>query len=110
MSQRTQKVSSLVQQIVAAELAQLPGAARLTVTGVDVSPDLRHATIWIGVLAPGNDDTRVAKLFQVALDAREHLQDAVARQLTTKFVPRLALEQDIGGAYADRMTRLIRGL
>jgi ribosome-binding factor A len=110
MSQRTEKVASLVHQIVATELTQLPGAAHLTVTGVEVAPDLRQATIWIGVLAPGDNDARAAQLFAVATEARDQLQAAVARQLTTKFVPRLTLQRDVGGAYADRMTRLIRGL
>ena len=109
MSQRTNKVASLVQQIVAAELAQVPNSARLTVTGVQASPDLRNATIWISVIA--HDEAAAQHLFKtVALPAREQLQEAVARRLTTKFVPRLTVQRDTGGEYADQINRLIKGL
>jgi ribosome-binding factor A len=108
MSERTRKVSSLIHQIAAAELAQLPDSARLTVTGVEVAPDLRHATVWIGVLEGGRVDAD--KLFAVAVGARDDLQRTVAARLTTKFVPRLKLERDVSGEYADKIGRLIKGL
>ena len=50
MSQRPQKVASIVSHTVAAELTELPGGAYLTVTGVDMAPDLRNCTVWIGVV------------------------------------------------------------
>ena len=107
MSQRTEKVSSLIQHIAAAELAKVPGTERLTVTKVDVSPDLREATVWIGVIA---DDSQAEEFLKPALSARRQLQDVVAKQLTTKFVPRLTIKRDVGGQYADHITKLIRGL
>jgi ribosome-binding factor A len=113
MSQRTQKVASLVQQAVAAELSALPEAAYLTVTKVDVTPDLRSCTVWIGVLAPRAATTAAAmadRAFAAAQATRDQLQAAVARRLTTKFVPRLTLERDTAGEYAEHIDRLIRGL
>ena len=108
MSERRRKVESVIHQIVAAELTQLPDAARLTITGVQVSPDLRNATIWLGVLA--DDDATAQQLFGAATAHRAAFQEAVARKLTTKFVPRLTLERDSGGQYAQHITKLIRGL
>jgi ribosome-binding factor A len=108
MSERLRKVESLIQQLVAAELTQVPDAARLTVTQVQVSPDLRNATVWVGILA--DDDVLATKLFDAATAHRPALQEAVARNLTTKFVPRLTLERDTGGQYAQAITKLIRGL
>jgi ribosome-binding factor A len=104
MSQRTEKVASLVQQIVARELTARLHAPELTVTGVDVTPDLRHATIWLGQLKP---DPELMKRVE---QERGNIQAAVARQLTTKFVPRLSFKPDSGGEYADRINRLIQGL
>lgn len=108
MSQRTQKVASLIQHAAAAELARQPEAARLTVTRVDVAPDMRTAIIWIGILASGPD--REDQLFRAAVQARDRIQQAVAHELTTKFVPRITLKKDEGGTYADRISRLIKGL
>ncbi|HUC20111.1 MAG TPA: ribosome-binding factor A [Candidatus Polarisedimenticolaceae bacterium] len=108
MSQRTHKVSSLIRQIVAAELAGLPESAYLTVTNVEVSPDLRQATVWIGIIAKTEEEA--AKLFKAALGAQNHFQTAVARGLTTKFTPRLTIKHDSSGAYAEDISRLIKGL
>jgi ribosome-binding factor A len=108
MSERTRKVESLIHRSVAAELTQLPEAARLTVTGVQVAPDLRNATVRIGILA--DNEAAAKQLFADILPHRGVLQEAVARQLATKFVPRITLEHDLGGRYAQHITELIRGL
>src|SRR4051812_9143791 len=101
MTQRTQKVASIIQHIAAAELAQIPGSAYLTVTKVDVTPDLRHATVWVGVVA--TNDEQAETLLKQATDARSAIQAAVAGKLQTKFVPRLTVTRDIGGEYADEI-------
>lgn len=107
MSQRTEKVESLVMQLVASfyveRLPELTG--RASVTAVDVSPDLRHAIIWLDIL--GNDKDELMKLM---LGERAAAQSYVAKNMTTKFVPRLELKLDAGGEYAAKMDRLMRGL
>lgn len=108
MSQRTSKVASTIQQLVAAEITRLPESARYTVTKVDVTPDMRQATVWIGVLA--KTERQAGELFTEAESARSDLQAAVAQNLTTKFTPRLALRRDVSGEYADSISRLIKGL
>lgn len=107
MSQRTERVESIVRAAVATELVELLGqdAARLTVTGVDVSPDLRHALVWLGVF--GNESLQESLLKRVC-GAAGDLQRVVARQLTTKFVPRLEFRLDTGGAYAAEIGRLLK--
>lgn len=107
MSQRTEKVESLVQQTVAAALPELLGkeAASVTVTGVDVSPDLRAATIWIGVLT-GDPET----VMKAVLAERGELQRLVAERLTTKFIPKLTLKLDTGGKYAEHIETILKQL
>lgn len=109
MSQRTEKVESLVQQVVAnGLLAELGGEmARVTVTRVEVSPDLRSALVWIGIVAEGSAQQQ---LFERIEELRPQLQRDVAGQMTTKFVPRLQLKLDSGGEYAARMERLLSDL
>jgi ribosome-binding factor A len=108
MSQRTRKVSSLIKHIIAAELTQLPDSAYLTVTTVDVSPDLRQATVWIGVIAGSNKEAE--ERFKGLETAQNRFQGAVAKGLTTKFTPKLAFKHDTSGAYAEDITKLIKGL
>ncbi|HSX41259.1 MAG TPA: ribosome-binding factor A [Candidatus Saccharimonadales bacterium] len=102
MSERIRKVSSLVKQIVAGEMARLPESGRYTVTRVDVTPDIRQATVWIGIVG---DES----LFKAIEDYRGEIQAAVAGGLETKFTPKLTFQHDLGGEHASHISRLIKG-
>lgn len=110
MSLRTRKVERLVMQAAAARLVGLlpkKVAPTVTITTVEVSPDLRRATLWIGVLGTAEEaESIVAELEKVKLE----LQAAVAQSLSTKFVPRLSLRLDQGGAYAQEIEAIIKKL
>jgi ribosome-binding factor A len=99
----------LVQQVVAEQIRELlgPASARVTVTRVDASPDLRNATIWIGLLWSPDQATTV---WEALSQIRGELQSSLAGRLTTKFVPRLALKLDTGGAYAAQIDTLLKSL
>lgn len=107
MSQRVQKVESIIQQVVASAFPELleREAAAVTVTRVDAAPDLRNATVWIGLLGGGQD-----ALWERLLTRRAELQERLAAQMTTKFVPRLTFKRDTGGQHAAEIDRLLRGL
>ena len=109
MSQRVAKVESLIQQVVATALTALleRDAAGVTVTRVDAAPDMRNATVWIGLL--GNEKAK-AKLWELIEHQRYDLQAALSAKMSTKFVPRLTFKKDTGGEYAADIERLLRGL
>ena len=111
MSQRVQKVESLIQQVVAKHLPVLIGhdAARVTVTAVDAAPDLRNATVWLGILGDKRDPDG-AKLLAAVLVEQTPLQTVVAKTLTMKYAPRLHFKADTGGAYADQINRALKDL
>jgi ribosome-binding factor A len=71
MSQRVAKVESIIQQVVATMLSELleRDAAAVTVTRVDAAPDLRNATVWIGLL--GNMDAQDRLWEQVEANRQE---------------------------------------
>lgn len=107
MSQRVAKVESLIQQVVATALVDLldADAARVTVTRVDAAPDIRNATVWIGLITEGiNGDD----LWERVDGVKGDIQSAVGSKMTTKFVPRLHLKRDTGGEYAAEIDRLLR--
>ncbi|HSH31923.1 MAG TPA: ribosome-binding factor A [Candidatus Saccharimonadales bacterium] len=107
MTQRTAKVESLIRQTVAGQVRELMevAAAHVTVTAVDAAPDLRNATVWFGITA-GNED----KVFAELLELRATIQRHLAKVMTTKFVPKLTFQLDSGGAYAQRIEQLMKGL
>ncbi len=109
MSQRIAKIESLIQHIAAAALPDLleADAAAITVTRVDVSPDMRNAIIWLGILGSPHDHERLMKRVE---GRKGEIQAVVASRLTTKFVPRLSFRPDTGGAYAAEIDRLLKAL
>ncbi len=110
MTERTRKVERVIQQAAAARLiGLLPRrmAPAVTITAAEVSPDLKHAVIWIGVLAEASPAEQVMKELEAV---KPELQAAVAQALSTKFVPRLSLRLDQGGAYAAGIEAIIKKL
>jgi ribosome-binding factor A len=109
MSQRVAKVESIIQQVVATRLSELleRDAAGVTVTRVDAAPDLRNATVWIGLLG---DETAQNRLWAQVESSRPEIQAALGSKLATKFVPRLHFKRDTGGEYAAEIDRLLRGI
>jgi ribosome-binding factor A len=107
MSQRVAKVESIIQQVVATMLSELleRDAAAVTVTRVDAAPDLRNATVWIGLL--GNMDQQ-NRLWEQVEANRQEIQEALGNKMATKFVPRLHFKRDTGGEYAAEIDRLLR--
>lgn len=109
MSQRIAKIESLIQQVVARKLVELldRDAAGVTVTRVDAAPDMRNATVWVGLLG---SKAQQAQLWQHVERERSEIQAALGEHMTTKFVPRLHFKLDTGGEYAAEIDRLLKGL
>lgn len=100
------RVNESVRQVLAEALPELkdPRIGLVTVTGVDTTPDLRHATVYVSVL--GSSRKRRATL--VGLEAAHGLlQGRLARELRLKRTPQLAFEYDPSVERGVRMTRLI---
>ena len=76
----------------------------MTVTGVETSPDLRQATVFVSVL--GTERKRTATLAGLAA-AHGVLQARLARELRMKRTPQLTFEYDPTVERGVRMTQLI---
>ena len=106
MTERMRRVNEIVRQVLAEALPELkdPRIGLVTVTGVDTTPDLRHAIVYVSVL--GSSRKRRATL--LALEAAHgHLQSRLAREVTLKRTPTLTFEYDSSVERGVRMTRLI---
>ena len=106
MTQRIPKVESVVQQVVAAELSKVLGrnSGRVTLTRVDVSPDMRHAIVWLGIIG---DDTAI---FAILKREQHEIQKGVSAVMKSKFIPRIEFKYDSGGAHAADIDRLLKGV
>jgi ribosome-binding factor A len=106
MSERMRRVNESIRQVLSEALPDLkdPRIGFVTVTGVDTTPDLRHAVVYVSVL--GGEKKRDATLRGLTA-AHGVLQAAVATELKLKWTPQLAFEYDPSVERGVRMTKLI---
>lgn len=109
-SQRQLKVGEQLRHVVAQALSRGdvhdPRVlnANLTVTEVQVSPDLRHAKLFVTEL--GHD--RLSEQVQAGLErAGAFLAGQVARELKLKFAPKLHFEPDLTFLEVAKVERLL---
>ncbi len=81
-----------------------PRVGFVTVTGVQTSPDLRHARVYVSVL--GDEATRSASLDGLR-SAHGFLQRRLADELTLKHTPALTFEYDGSVDRGMRISQLI---
>jgi ribosome-binding factor A len=100
------RVNESVRQVLAEAVPELkdPRIGLVTVTGVETTPDLRHATVYVSVLGSG----RKRRASLVGLQAAHGpLQARLAGELRLKRTPQLTFEYDPSVERGVRMTRLI---
>jgi ribosome-binding factor A len=106
MGERMRRVNESVREVVSEAIGQLqdPRIGFVTVTGVETSPDLRHARVFVSVLGD-------ARRRQQALDGLEAahgvLQSRITQELRMKRTPQLTFEYDPSVERGVRMTHLI---
>ncbi len=104
---RTLRVNEVVHEALADELERLsdPRLTMVTVTGVEVSPDLRHAIVFYADLGR-HDDATVAALRSAA----PHLRGALGNEVRLKYVPKLHFREDPAIERGQRVEEILRGL
>jgi ribosome-binding factor A len=100
------RVNEAVRSVVADAVGDLkdPRIGLVTVTAVDVTPDLREATVYVSVL--GSEKRRRATIAGLE-SAHGVLQARVNRELSLRRTPTLAFAYDDSVERGVRMTRLI---
>src|ERR671923_279254 len=106
MTDRMRRVNEALREVLSEEIGTLkdPRIGFVTVTGVETSPDLRQATVYVSVL--GSERKRRASLAGLE-SSHGVLQGAVNRQLRLKRTPQLTFEYDPTIERGVRLSRLI---
>jgi len=103
---RSLRVNQVLRQVLAEELERLADADErlrlVTVTAVDTSADLRHATVYLSSLSEDAKDALVER--------RTQLQRVLGRQVRMKRTPQLEFAVDpavvAGGRVEDALRRI----
>lgn len=100
-----------VNQLLLEELARLlrrevkdPRVARVTVTGVETTPDLRHATVYVRTLG---DETPVEEAIEGLRSAEGYLRGTLGRELHMRRIPEFTFEADRTLERARRIEHLL---
>ena len=119
---RTARVNEVVREALADELERLsdPRLGLVTITGVDVSPDLRHASVYYSSLrtsgrrgeepVTGTADEARAATRDALRSAAPHLRAELGRQVRLKYLPELDFREDPSVAEGERVEEIIRQL
>jgi ribosome-binding factor A len=106
VTSRMRRVNEAIKEVLSEGIGTLldPRIGFVTVTGVETSPDLRHARVFVSVL--GSERKRERTLAGLA-SAHGILQARIADELRLKRTPQLAFEYDPTVERGVRMSQLI---
>jgi ribosome-binding factor A len=106
MTERMRRVNEAVRQVLSEAVVELkdPRIGFVTITGVETSPDLRGARVFVSVL--GSERKRKRALMGLEA-AHGVLQARLGRELRMKRTPQLAFEYDPTVERGVRMSQLI---
>lgn len=106
-SHRPLRVAEAVREVVANAIifdVNDPRVRNVTVLGAEVSPDIRHAKVFITVTGDQREQKRVMHGLQ---SARGFLQSKIAARLQTRVTPELRFEIDDSVKRTAELMRLI---
>lgn len=108
MSRRVERVADAIRAAIAEILLRElkdPRVGMVTITGVRLSPDLRHARVFFSVFG---DQARRDSALEGLRRAAGFIRRELARRVETRVSPELAFEYDVGIEESERLSRLLK--
>jgi len=106
VSQRSRRVDHLLQEEISAIIrreVEDPRVGFVTITGVDVTRDLHHATVWVSIIGDeGQRSASMAALGRAMPFVRHHLGT-----LRIRTIPELHLREDDSAQRSARVMQLL---
>ncbi len=110
MSRRTDRLSDLVRielsELILREIKD-PRIRLVSLTGVDVTSDLRRATVRVSALG---DDAQREEAVEALRHARGFLRTELSHRLRTRTTPELIFELDRGAEHSQKISDLLESL
>jgi ribosome-binding factor A len=107
-ARRPDRVGEAIREEVATFLAEHVKDPRVrglvTVTGAEVTRDLRHAKVFVTVMGSEADQ---AATFEGLASVAHHLRTRIGRALRLRIAPEIEFKQDRSVAYAARIETLL---
>ena len=107
MSHRSEQVASVLQKEVSAIIAkdlEPPRDCLITIMRATVSPDLKHATLFVSILP----DNKTGSAMTLLERKKGEIQHLLNKKLTMKFSPRIHWELDLTTRKYDAIDRALK--
>src|SRR5699024_5243631 len=85
-----------------------PGVRLATITEVDVSPDLKHAKVYVGMFDIISEGDQAAEVLAGLRRARGFLRHELGKRLRLRVLPELRFYEDATERHAQHLTQVIR--
>ena len=108
MSRRLEKVAAVLQQHAATVIAReysVSGTAA-SVVSVDVSPDLKNATVWVSIYGKGSDELKA----RIEASAAGLIARSILHTASLRSVPKIKLNFDHSAEHAEKIARILSNL
>lgn len=104
---RSARVGETLREIIAEDLVRFDDErlAFVTVTGIDVDPELNRAIVFFDSLAGEEGDGEIIEAFG---EYRVRLQSSIARQIKAKKTPILEFRPDSAIRSSERIDEILR--
>jgi ribosome-binding factor A len=87
-----------------------PRVANLTITGVEVTPDLQHARVFFCIMGGTADESVKKNAISGLENAKGFIRQELGKRLRLRYVPQFNFEYDISFDYGDKIERLLKEL
>jgi ribosome-binding factor A len=79
-------------------------AKLVTIQQVDITPDLKHAHVYVGVIGTEEEQKQALSALH---DHRQRLQNEVSKRVVLKWTPQLHFKLDNTGERGDRVLKIL---
>ena len=106
MSRRTDKVAATLQEQLAFHVQKLELPFLTTISKVEVTPDLKHAKVWITIFTDKEEDEKA--VLSALGEHKYELQGEMYDYFQSKNVPRIHFAIDHSEQYSDHINKLLK--
>jgi ribosome-binding factor A len=99
-----EEIKRVISQIISNDLKDPRISGLISVTKVDVTKDLRHATIFISLYG---DKSKKDTTFEVINKAKGFIRRELASKIRIKYIPEISFKMDKSIEYAIHINKLL---
>lgn len=110
MIKRATRVGDLLQEEIGSIILQElrdPRIGFVTVTGVTVSDDLKHAKVYVSVMGTSKE---IERTLQGLESARGYIQGCIGRRVKLRYTPEISFRLDTSVSYGAHIDGILRNL